>query len=169
MASLQVKKPRKKRKPMTPEQRKAAAERLAAAREKRLKDNPPKNTSVHESVRSLPDDDPLSLKNVREWIKIQKDLRSSYQKQVRQKVKGAEWQHTQADTYVKNMENYLRTGEWMNLFYGEHQEHRIKHICRALAYHHTGKYAGLAKRTVGVYYPDIGCEWTVEMDRDYYK
>jgi hypothetical protein len=31
-----IKKPRKKRKPMTPEQKKAAGERLALAREKRL-------------------------------------------------------------------------------------------------------------------------------------
>ena len=35
---------------MTPEQRQAAAERLAKAREKRLKDNPPKNLSLHESL-----------------------------------------------------------------------------------------------------------------------
>mgnify|MGYP003632120962 CR=1 FL=1 len=34
-------KPRKKRKPMTPEQRQAAGERLAKAREKRLLENPP--------------------------------------------------------------------------------------------------------------------------------
>ena len=36
-----VKKVRKKRKPMSPEQRAAAAERLAKAREKRMKENPP--------------------------------------------------------------------------------------------------------------------------------
>ena len=34
-------KTRKRRKPMTEEQKKAAGERLALAREKRLKENPP--------------------------------------------------------------------------------------------------------------------------------
>jgi len=35
---------------MTPEQRAAAAERLAAAREKKLKINPPKNSAIHPNV-----------------------------------------------------------------------------------------------------------------------
>ena len=40
-------KPRKRRKPMTPEQKANAAERLALAREKRAKANPPKYTNIH--------------------------------------------------------------------------------------------------------------------------
>lgn len=154
---------------MTPEQRAAAAERLAAAREKKLKINPPKNSAIHPNVRALPDNDPLSLKNVREWIKTQKDLRSSYQKQVRANTKGALAKFYQCDGYVKNMENYLRNGEWMDLFYGEYQQNKMKMKCAALAYHHTGKYQGMVKRSVGVYYSDLGCEWTKEMDNDYYK
>ena len=169
MASLQTKKVRKKRKPMTPEQRQAAAERLAKAREKRLKDNPSKNLSLHKSLRDLPDDHNLHPKKVREWIKVQKDLRSSYSKQVRKNVKGALAQFYVHDGYIKNMENYLRNGEWMDLYYGEHQEKKIKHKCAALAYHHIGKYEGMVKRSVGVYYPDLGCEWTIEMDNEYYK
>ena len=82
MESSQVKKPRKKRKPMTPEQRQAAAERLALAREKKLKDNPPKNLSLHSSIRDLPESDPLHPKKVRQWIKTQKDLRASYRREV---------------------------------------------------------------------------------------
>lgn len=169
MESSQAKKVRKKRKPMSPEQRAAAAERLAKAREKRLKENPPKNLSIHESIRNLPDDHYLHPKKVRDWIRTQKDLRSSYQKQVRQNVKGALAKFYQHDGYVKNMENYLRNGEWMDLYYGEYQEKKTKFKCAALAYHHNGKYKGLVKRSVDVYYPDLGCQWTKEMDKEYYK
>jgi hypothetical protein len=169
MASSQVKKPRKKRKPMTPEQRQAAAERLAKAREKRLKENPPQNLSLHESLRDLPDDHNLHPKKIREWIKTQKDLRSSYQKQARQNVKGALAIFYQHDGYIKNMEYYLRNGEWMDLYYGEYQEKKINYKCAALAYYHTGKYDGMVKRSVGVYYPDLGCMWTAEMNNEYYK
>ena len=61
-----------RRKPMTPEQKAAAVERLRVAREKRLKENPPQYKNVHQTVKSLPDDDKFSLKNVRQWIKTQK-------------------------------------------------------------------------------------------------
>lgn len=169
MESSQVKKPRKKRKPLSPEQRAAAAERLAAARKKRLEENPPKNLSLHESIRNLPDKHPLHPNKVRVWIKTQKTMRSSYQKQVRQNAKGALAAFLRHDSYIKNMENYLRTGEWLDVFFGEHQEFKTKYICRGLAYHNSGKHEGMVKRTQGVYYPDIGCEWTIEMDREYYK
>ena len=57
-------KTRKRRKPMTPEQKAAAAERLAKAREKRAKENPPKYSSIHPSVVAKPDDDPMYLNNL---------------------------------------------------------------------------------------------------------
>ena len=62
---------------MTPEQKAAAVERLRIAREKRLKENPPQYKNVHQTVKSLPDDDKFSLKNVRQWIKTQKGLLAS--------------------------------------------------------------------------------------------
>lgn len=169
MVSSEVKKPRKKRKPMSPEQRAAAAERLAKAREKRLRDNPPQHLSIHESIRNLPDDDPLSPKKVRQWLKTQKDLRAAYKKEVRANTKGALAKYLNYDSYVKNMERYLRNGEWVDMFYGEHQQNKIKFKCVSLAYHHTGKYTGMVKRSVGVYYPDLGCEWTSDMDKEYYS
>ena len=52
---------------MTPEQKEAAAERLRLAREKRLRENPPKYSNVHPSVLALPDDHPFSRKNVVQW------------------------------------------------------------------------------------------------------
>ena len=50
---------RKKRKPMTPEQRAAAGERLAKARAKRQAANPPQYKYIHESVLARGEDDPL--------------------------------------------------------------------------------------------------------------
>ena len=46
------------RRKMTEEQREKAAERLRVAREKRLRENPPKYANVHPSVLANPDDDP---------------------------------------------------------------------------------------------------------------
>ena len=44
------------RRKMTPEQKEAAVERLRLAREKRLRENPPKYTNIHPSVLQLPDE-----------------------------------------------------------------------------------------------------------------
>ena len=51
------------RRRMTEEQKKPA-ERLRVAREKRLRENPPKYANVHPSVLEKSDDDPFSRKNV---------------------------------------------------------------------------------------------------------
>jgi uncharacterized cupin superfamily protein len=57
------------------------------------------------------------------------------------------------------MQNYLRTGDWTDVFYGEYQEHKIRNRCYALAYDKDGN----PKRNVGVFYPDMGCVYTEEM------
>ncbi|MGY8868475.1 MAG: hypothetical protein ACKVJK_22950, partial [Methylophagaceae bacterium] len=58
-----------KRKPLTEEEKKARADRLAIAREKRYLEKPPAYKQFSPDVVALPDDDEFSLKNVREWIK----------------------------------------------------------------------------------------------------
>ena len=60
------------RRKMTEEQKKAASERLAKAREKRLKENPPKYSNIHPSVLKLPDEHPFSRVNVTKYIKTHK-------------------------------------------------------------------------------------------------
>ena len=77
------------RRKMTEEQKKAASERLAKAREKRLKENPPKYSNIHPSVLALPDEHPLSRINVMKYIKTQRDMLPSIRSAIRQKVKGA--------------------------------------------------------------------------------
>ena len=116
-------KPRKKRKPMTEEQRKAASERLALARAKKT---PTENTSIHPSVFALPDDHYLSAKKVKEWIKSNKEMMSSYRAQMRKEVKGARAMYHDLEGYVRFMKHYLKHGDWISDVYGEHQEKRIK-------------------------------------------
>ena len=154
---------RKKRKPMTEEQKAAAAERLAKAREKKAAGDPNYGQSgIHESLRNLPDDYPLHPKKVKVWIKTQKDLANAERKSVRQGIKGALARQGVHEGYVRNMKTYLRSGDWIDMFYGEHQEHRIRHRCVALAYDKDGN----PKRNVGTFYPDINMIWTQELENE---
>ena len=154
---------RKKRKPMTEEQKAAAAERLAKAREKKAAGDPNYGQSgIHESLRNLPDDYPLHPKKVKVWIKTQKDLANAERKSVRQRIKGALPRQGVHEGYVRNMKTYLRSGDWIDMFYGEHQEHRIRHRCVALAYDKDGN----PKRNEGTFYPDINMIWTQELENE---
>ena len=156
----QAPKKRKPRKPMSEEQRVAAAARLEKAREKRKEKNPDYGQSgVASDLKDLPEDHPLHPKKIKEWIKTQKDLVSSARSSVRQKIKGAEAQLSMHEGYIKNMQRYLRDGDWVDDFYGEHQQNKIRHRCVAMAYYDDGT----PKRNVGVYYPDLGCVYTKEL------
>lgn len=160
----QVKKTRRK---MTPEQKKAAAERLAAARAKRLKNNPPQYLSIHEDVRNLPEDNALAHKSVKQWIKTNKELRSAI-KPGRGVNDSKLWaRYNSVDQYVKAMEAYLRDGVWTSLFYGEQQQNKIKFAVKksGMAYHKDGT----PKRSVGVWYEDIAQEYTQEMYDEEHK
>jgi|14_taG_2_1085336.scaffolds.fasta_scaffold00083_44 hypothetical protein len=146
-----VKKIRKKRKPMSEEQKAAAVERLAKARAVRLeKQGGPKN--VHPDVLALDDDETLSLKNVRSWIKTQKDMLAAAKQEVRANAKGAVAKVARIEGYVRNLERYIKHGVYLDMFYGEHQQSRIKTFCVAMAYHPDGT----PKRSYGVYYSDLG-------------
>ena len=114
---------KRKRKPMTPEQKAAAAERLVKARAAKA---PAKNESIHPSVLSLDDDNTFSVKNVKSWIKTQKDLLSSLRSEVRRDVKGAKAKLADAEGYIRHMRHYLKYGDWCNDFYGPYEDKRIK-------------------------------------------
>jgi len=162
-------KKRKPRKPMTEEQRAAASERLAKAREARAAKNPNYGKSgVHESLRDLPDDHQLSPKRVKEWNKVQQDYAKSERAAVRQKVKGAEARLANHDSYIRNMQKYLRDGTWVDMFYGEQMQGKIRNRCVAMAYYWYGPRKGQPKRDVGTFYPDMGCVYTQEMLEEEY-
>ena len=152
---------RVRRRKMSPEQKEAAIKRLAVAREKRLKANPPQYLSVHEDVRSLSEDNPLSMKSVRKWIKSNKEIRSAVKPSRGQNDPKQLSQFNSVDQYVKALESYLRDGVWTSLFYGEHQQHKIQFSVKAsgMAYYPDGT----PKRNVGVFYEDIGQTYTQEM------
>lgn len=113
---------------MTEEQKIAAAERLRVAREKRLRDNPPKYANIHPSVLEKGDDHPFSRKKVVQWIKTQKSLLASERGNVRRKVKGAEAKVADHTAYIRHCEWYLRNGDWIDDRYGEYQEKKTKWI-----------------------------------------
>lgn len=140
---------KRKRKPMTPEQRAAAAERLAKARAAKA---PAKNISIHESIRDLEDDHPLSPTKVKEWIKVWKEKLHAirYHKNSNDRKEVAEYYRTQ--NYILNMQNYLSSGCWNDLYYGENRSIKYTPVCVAMSYDKKGN----PKLQQGVFYPKYG-------------
>ena len=112
-------------KPMTPEQKAAAVERLAKAREAK---GPAQHQNIHPEVLARPDDHFLSLKNVRSWIKSNKEQLSSLRGEVRRDVKGAKSRFHSVEGYIRHMQHYLKHGDWIDNAYGEHQEKSVKWV-----------------------------------------
>tara|TARA_R110000822_G_scaffold307115_1_gene433843 strand:+ start:610 stop:1002 length:393 start_codon:yes stop_codon:yes gene_type:complete len=118
--------PKKYRKSLTTAQREVAAQNLVKARAAKPAS---KNLSIHEEVRNLPDEHPISLKKVKEWLKICKEERSSLSPQLRKKYnKKMNDRFNILDVYIRNMEAYLKHGVWCDLFYGAKQEYKIKQV-----------------------------------------
>lgn len=159
-SNWQAPKKRKPRKSMSEEQRVSAAARLEKAREKRKANNPDYGLSgIHESIRDLSDEHPVAPKKVKRWINTQKELAAAERSSVRQKIKGALAKQLYHEGYIKQMTIYLRTGDWISMFYGEYQQSKVRWRCYSLAYNENGD----PKRDVGIFYPDMGCVYTQEM------
>ena len=156
---------KKKRKPMSEEQKAAAVERLAKAREKKAAADPSYGKSgVHESLWDLPKDHQLHPDKIKVWIKTQTDLARAERAQVKQNVKGAIAKLADHEGYVRHMKSYLKHGDWTDMFYGEYQEKKIRARCRALGYYWYGPKIGQPKRDVGTFYPDLGMVWEQGME-----
>lgn len=149
------KKPRKKRK-MTEEQKAAAAERLAKAREAK---KPSQLLTVHESLRDIPETDPFAPARVRGWIKNQSLMLKSMKSMKDSKDPKDRAAYTDTEVYLANLQAYLRTGVYLDSRWGAERQHRVTQKCVAMAYYPDGT----PKRTVGVWYPDIGT-YTKEME-----
>ena len=122
------------RRRLTPEQKEAAAARLAAARAKK---GEPKYSQYNQRVVNLPDDHKLSFKKVRSWIKTNKAKVPALKKAVRLKERGSIARLAIVEGYISNMETYLRTGLWLDLFYGEDQEYSTGWVKRHVARYDT--------------------------------
>lgn len=154
------KKVRKKRKPMTEEQRAAAVERLAKARAARA---PAKNTHVHPRVQELPDDHPLSLVKSKEILKEWKEKLSSIRGQRESKNSSERMEYQITENYVKNLQIWIKDGVWLDHKYGPKRANTMTYVCYAPSY----KEDGTIDRVQGTYYPDIGQVWTQELAKEY--
>tara|TARA_B000000532_G_scaffold205429_1_gene173065 strand:- start:5912 stop:6313 length:402 start_codon:yes stop_codon:yes gene_type:complete len=115
----------KKKRKMSEEARRAAAERLAKAREQRQLNNPPKLSHVHPDVLAKPDDHPLSYKNVMSWIKYNREQLPGLRKNVRANAKGSIAKLADVEGYIRNLQTYIRIGTYVDMFYGADQEKKI--------------------------------------------
>ena len=153
------KKVKRKRKPMSEEQKKAAVERLQKAREARGADG---SKSVHHSIRDLPEDHFLHWKKVKEWLKANQDELKGMKEYRDSKVAKERAQYQDLDTYINNMKKYLSGGVWSDFRYGERRESRVQQVCTAMAFYDDGT----PKRTYGTWYPDIAQVWTRELEKE---
>lgn len=124
------KKLRKKRKPMTEEQKAAAVERLAKARAARGITG---TKNVHPSVLALPDDNPLCYKNVKEWLDYNKDYLKSIKGQRDSKDSKERMEYQILENYVKNIKTYIRDNVWNDHRYGKKMENKMEWIVIAPA------------------------------------
>ena len=156
-------KPVKKKRQLSEEHKEKLRARLA---EMRAKKKPAEYKNVAKSVLALPDEDKYSMKNVKEWIKESKDKVAAFSKTARsmkilpldkQKAANAA-EHKKA--YIRYMEHYLRTGDWISMFSGPEETNKVVPRCVAMAYYPDGT----PKRNVGVFYPDIVMVWSKGMD-----
>jgi hypothetical protein len=160
---LKIKKTRK----LSEAHKEKLRQRLA---EMRAKKKPAEYKNVSKIVLALPDEDTYSFKNIKAWIKenkLQANALVSQSKgrgvtpQARQQALNA------ADgkkAYIRYMEHYLRTGDWIGLFSGANEEHKVVPKCVAMAYHPDGT----PKRSAGVFYSDINMVWKHDMiEADY--
>ena len=156
-------KPVKKKRQLSEEHKEKLRARLA---EMRAKKKPAEYKNVAKSVLALPDEDIYSMKNVKEWIKESKDKVAAFSKTARsmkilpldkQKAANAA-EHKKA--YIRYMEHYLRTGDWISMFSGPEETNKVVPRCVAMAYYSDGT----PKRNVGVFYPDINMVWSKGMD-----
>tara|TARA_E500000318_G_scaffold110618_1_gene126603 strand:- start:7898 stop:8398 length:501 start_codon:yes stop_codon:yes gene_type:complete len=118
-----VKKVRKRRKSMTPEQRKEASERLKVARAKK---KPTELKSIAKSVLNLDEDDELSYQSVKRYIDTQTKINTYLKKQVRENVRHANSKLNTNNTYLSQLKSYLRDGIWTSLFVGEYMDILLK-------------------------------------------
>ena len=107
--------------------------RMAALRAKR---KPPKLANVHHTVKSLPDDDTLSYANVKKWIKTQEGIVKSAR--VTERSRSGDISQRDKDkamrtrlgaqSYIRSIKNYISTGDWSTMYYGEFEDQLMQWV-----------------------------------------
>ena len=96
----------------------------------RAKRKPPKLANVHHTVKSLPESNTLSYANVKNWIKTQESIvktarltERSRNGDISQKDKDKAMRTRMgAQSYIRSIKNYIQTGDWSSMYYGEFEE-----------------------------------------------
>jgi hypothetical protein len=112
--------------------------RMAALRAKR---KPPKLANVHHTVKALPDDNTLSYVNVKNWIKSQEGIvksarltERSRNADISQKDKDKAMRtRIGAQAYIRSIKNYITTGDWSTMYYGEFEDQLMQWVTVAPA------------------------------------
>ena len=104
---------------------------------------PPAYKNIHDDVKDLPDDNTLSVKNVKEWEKHNKERVKELKYKIRRMDKGKEKTLLERElgnriVYIMNIARYLDTSVWLDMFYGKDQEHKTKWRTLAYAYDSEG-------------------------------
>jgi len=100
---------------------------------------PAEYKNVHPAVKELPEDNYLSLKNVKEWEKHNKDRVKELKYQIRRIEKGRAQnvmirEMRDREGYITYLKTYLDTSVWLNLFYGPDQENSMRWKTISYAY-----------------------------------
>ena len=119
-------------------------DRMAKARAAR---KPPKYKNIHEDVKDLPDDNTLSVKNVKEWEKHNKERVKELRYKIRRMDKSKDRTLLERElgnrvVYLMNIVRYFDTSVWLDLFYGKDQQHKTKWKTLAYAYDDQGYIKG---------------------------
>ena len=104
---------------------------------------PPAYKNIHPDVKNLPDDNTLSLKNVKGWEKHNKERVKELKYKIRRMDKGKEKTLLEREVenrtvYLANINTYLDTSTWCDLFYGKDQQHITRYKTLAYAYDEDG-------------------------------
>ena len=91
---------------------------------------PPKVVKVNETVKELSDDNELSYANVKKWIKTQEGIvktarltERSRNGDISQKDKDKAMRtRIGAQSYIRSIKNYIQTGDWSSMYYGEFED-----------------------------------------------
>ena len=146
---------RKIRKPLTPKEKAERIERLAKARAAK---GPSEHKSVHASV-SRDDKNPVNVTTVRKWIRSNQERLTAARASLKLNEKNRDLNNEVniLETYVHNLQSYLRTGVWLDFRWGENMEGRINNIVRVNGHHWhpADPHIGMVKRQIGSWYQDV--------------
>ena len=115
-------------------------DRMAKARAAK---KPAAYKNIHPDVKNLPDDNTLSVKNVKEWQKHNKERVAGLKYKIRRMDKSKdktllEREVENRTVYLANILKYFDTSTWLDLFYGKDQEQTTRYRTLVYAYDEDG-------------------------------